>query len=205
MKKIYSLFLIVLLTVLGTNSALAQLRFGAKGGIDVSNTSLDLNKLKATNELSYQLGLTLEYIIPMSGLGAEVSLLYGRKKYKLEDKQIDATISDYDYISIPLNIKQRVKLSPAFGLFFTGGAYGNVRVNGGSIKSVADEAFNEYKAKNFAFGIGAGAGVNLFNHIDLGISFRGDLTKRYGDEYMDAGIFQNKKNQTWTVGLAYYF
>ena len=78
-----------------------------------------------------------------------------------------------------------------------------MKVSGGNIK--VKDVFDEYKAKNFILGLSAGAGVNVFRRIDVGIYFRGDLTKNYGDEYMDAGVFQNKKNQTWSVGLNYYF
>lgn len=198
------LFLLFLLTS-GFNPVSAQLRFGVKGGVDIDNNSLDLNKIKANSRLGYQIGPTIEYIYPASGLGADISLLYARKQYKIEDKQIDASISDFNYVSIPLNIKQRIALSPSFGLFFTGGFYGNVKINGGNIKSVVNDVFREYTSKSFAFGVGAGAGVNVFKHLDIGISFRGDLTHRYNKEYMDAGIFQNKKNQSWTAGLNYYF
>ncbi|MBK5720474.1 porin family protein [Dysgonomonas sp. Marseille-P4677] len=202
MRTKYLLLLGLSLLLFSINTS-AQIRFGVKGGIDVVNNKLDLNILKTSNRLGYQIGPSVEFIVPASGFGGEVSVLYGRKEYKIEDKTADATISDYDYISIPVNIKQRIGLGPVFGVFFTGGAYGNVKVNGGSIK--VKDVINEYKSKNFILGLGAGAGVTVLRRIDVGLYFRGDLTKNYGDEYMDAGIFQNKKNQTWTVGLNYYF
>ncbi len=183
--------------------AFSQIKFGVKGGVDVANNKLDLNILKTSNRLGYQIGPSVEFIVPASGFGGDISVQYGRKEYKIEDKQADATITDYDYISIPVNIKQRIGLGPVLGVFFTGGAYGNVKVSGGNIK--VKDVFDEYKAKNFILGLSAGAGVNVFRRIDVGIYFRGDLTKNYGDEYMDAGVFQNKKNQTWSVGLNYYF
>lgn len=164
---------------------------------------MNLKVLKASNRLGYQIGPTAEFIVPASGFGIDAAVLYGRKEYKAEDKQNDASISDYDYISIPINLKQRIGLGP-IGLFFTGGAYGNVKINGGDIKNAGD-VISEYKKKNFIFGLGAGAGVNVFKHFDVGLYFRGDLTKNYSYEYMDADTFQNKKNQTWTVGLNYYF
>lgn len=160
--------------------------------------------LNVDNRLGYQIGPTVEFIVPTSGFGADVSVLYARKEYEVKEKLDDASISDYDYISIPVNLKQRIKLGGIVGLFASGGVYGNVKVSGGDIENLND-VIQEYKHKNFVFGLSAGAGVSLLKNFDLGIYFRGDLTKNYGDEYMDAGIFQNKKNQVWSIGLNVYF
>lgn len=202
-KYFLSLSLLLILLTANINISPAQIRLGVRGGIDVVNNKLNANILTATNRLGYQIGPSVEFIVPASGFGGDISVLYGRKEYKIEDKQNDASISDYNYISIPVNIKQRINFGSVLGIFFTGGVYGDVKIDGGNIK--LKDIVDEYKSKDFIFGLGAGAGVNLLHRIDVGLYFRGDLTKNYGDEYMDAGIFQNKKNQSWTVGLNYYF
>jgi hypothetical protein len=192
--------LVLLISISGTASA--QLRFGVKGGVDVINNKLDFNILKVSNRLGYYIGPTLEFIAPASGFGGDIAVLYGRKEYKMADKQNNATLSDYDYISVPVNIKQRIGLV-GFGLFVTGGVYGDVKINGGVLE--VNDIVEEYKAKDFIFGLGAGAGVTLFRKLDLGIYFRGDLTKNFGNEYINDKVFQNKKNQAWNVGLNYFF
>ncbi|MDR1707313.1 MAG: PorT family protein [Prevotella sp.] len=193
------------LLIVGADTTSAQLRLGVKGGVDIDSKKLDLKTLKASNHLGYYIGPTLEFVVPVSGFGGDIAVLYGRKEYKISDLQSDATLSDYNYISIPVNIKQRIRFV-GLGLFVSGGVYGNVKVSGGDIKiEDAGDVWKEYKSKNFIFGIGAGAGVTLFSKLDLGVYFRGDLTENYKDEYMDADVFQNKKNQRWSVGLNYYF
>ena len=205
MKTNYFLLSVCLLlvSILNINTASAQLRFGVRGGIDVSSTKLNTDMFKASNQLGFQVGPTAEFIVPMSGFGADIAVLYGHKEYKLKDKQADGSLSDYDYISVPINIKQRIGVGP-IGIFFTGGVYGNVKV-GDEGADNADDVISAYKHKNFIFGLGAGAGVNLFKHLDVGLYFRGDLTNNYSHEYMDADTFQNKKNQYWTVGVNYFF
>jgi hypothetical protein len=207
MKTNYLLSFVVVFVLLtaGTNMVSAQLRLGVKGGVDVDSRKLDLKTLKASNHLGYYIGPTLEFTVPILGFGADLAVLYGRKEYKISDYQSNATLSDYNYISIPVNIKHRVKFF-GLGFFVSGGVYGNVKVSGGDIKiENAGDVWKEYKSKNFIFGIGAGAGVSLFSKLDIGAYFRGDLTENYKDEYMDADVFQNKKNQRWSVGLNYYF
>lgn len=200
MRTKYLFSFVLLLGLLLSSTVSAQIRLGVRGGVDVASNKLDLDILRASNRLGFQIGPTLEFIVPASGFGADIGVLYGRKEYKTKYKEADAELSDYNYISIPVNIKQRFGLL-GIGLFVTGGAYGDVKVDGGDLKTAVDE----YKARDFIFGLGAGAGVTLFSKVDLGIYFRGDLTKSYKDEYMDAGVFQDKKNQTWTVGLSYFF
>lgn len=202
-KQLVSLALFVLICVLSINTASAQFRLGVRGGVDVASNKLNTDILKASNRLGFQIDPTAEFVVPISGFGGDISVLYGHKEYKISEKQDNASLSDYNYISVPINLKQRIKLGP-LGLFVTGGVYGNVKVGDDNAKN-ANEVVNAFKHKNFIFGLGAGAGVTLFRNIDLGMYFRGDLTNNYKEEYMDADTFQNKKNQYWTVGLNYYF
>ena len=202
-KQLVSLALFALICVLSINTASAQFRLGVRGGVDVASNKLNTDILKASNRLGFQIGPTAEFVVPISGFGGDISVLYGHKEYKISEKQDNASLSDYNYISVPINLKQRIKLGP-LGLFVTGGVYGNVKVGDDNAKN-ANEVVNAFKHKNFIFGLGAGAGVTLFRNIDLGMYFRGDLTNNYKEEYMDADTFQNKKNQYWTVGLNYYF
>lgn len=202
-KQLVSLALFALICVLSINTASAQFRLGVRGGVDVASNKLKTDILKASNRLGFQIGPTAEFVVPISGFGGDISVLYGHKEYKISEKQDNASLSDYNYISVPINLKQRIKLGP-LGLFVTGGVYGNVKVGDDNAKN-ANEVVNAFKHKNFIFGLGAGAGVTLFRNIDLGMYFRGDLTDNYKEEYMDADTFQNKKNQYWTVGLNYYF
>ncbi len=202
-KQLVSLALFVLICVLSINTASAQFRLGVRGGVDVASNKLKTDILKASNRLGFQIGPTAEFVVPISGFGGDISVLYGHKEYKISEKQDNASLSDYNYISVPINLKQRIKLGP-LGLFVTGGIYGNVKVGDDNAQN-ANEVVNAFKHKNFIFGLGAGAGVTLFRNIDLGMYFRGDLTDNYKEEYMDADTFQNKKNQSWTVGLNYYF
>lgn len=194
---------LLLISILNISTASAQFRFGVRGGIDVSSTKLNTDIFKASNQLGFQIGPTAEFIVPMSGFGADIAVLYGHKEYKMKDKQADGSLSDYNYISVPVNIKQRISLG-LVGIFFTGGVYGNVKVGDEGADNVGD-VISAYKHKNFIFGLGAGAGINVFRHLDVGLYFRGDLTNNYSYEYMDAETFQNKKNQYWTVGVNYFF
>lgn len=196
-KYIISILLLSLLAV----HVSAQVRVGLKGGFDVIDHAIRTDIFSVKNRLGFQVGGTVEALIPGAGFGGEVSILYGKKEYKVEDKLNDTSISDYEFVTIPVNLKQRVQLLPGLGIFLVAGAYGEVKINGGNLEDV----FNEYKSRNFTLGLNAGGGVQLFQHLDIGLYFRSDLNTKFTDKKVDLNVLQNKKFQTWNVGLSYYF
>lgn len=202
-KSIISIGLFIMLLFVGTGTTVAQLRFGVKGGIDVIDHRIDIDMLKVSNRLGYQVGATMEFMSPGVGLGAELSVLYGRKEYKIEDKQVNANISDYDYISIPLVLKKRFGLTSLLGVYISGGAFANVKIDGGDF-SLSDTV-DKYKSKEFEAGVLASAGLRLLNNFDLGLYYRATLTERYSADHPDIKKIDDKHFQTWTVGLTYFF
>jgi hypothetical protein len=202
-KQLLTITLLTLLGVLYVNTASAQFKFGVRGGVDVISTKLDKNILHVSNRLGFQVGPTAEFTVPLVGFGVDASVLYGFKEYKVSQIQADNSLSNYNYISIPINLKQRFTLGPV-GIFITGGAYGNVKIGDDGVDNVL-KVPEVYQHKNYIFGLGAGAGVSLFNHLDLGMYFRGDLTDNYKEESLDAGKLLNKKYQSWSVGTTYFF
>lgn len=203
MKRAIKYLTVLTFFLLFHNAISAQIRVGVKGGIDIIDNDIVSDIFKVTNNSGYQIGGTLEALVPTSKFGVEASVLYCLKKYDVEDKANNASISDYNYISIPINFKQRISIGGPIGLFAVGGVYGNVKVKGGDF--TINQVANSYKAKDFAFGLNAGAGISILGHVDIGVYFRGELTERYAYEYMDAATFQNKKFQTWSVGATLFF
>ncbi|WP_321334958.1 hypothetical protein [uncultured Bacteroides sp.] len=57
--------------------ASAQLRFGVKGGYEVSSNDINKDILNAGNRLGFQVGGTMKLMSPILGLGGELAVLYG--------------------------------------------------------------------------------------------------------------------------------
>jgi len=205
-NKIAALLLCFVLLSIGTASA--QLKFGAKANIDIADHKISTSMLNTKNRMGFSLGPTMEFNIPLIGLGLDASLLYGYKKYSVEDKEKYADISNYSYISIPVNLKKRFALLPGFvGAFVSAGPYANLRLSGGDlkIKDEVEDTYDKFKAKNFEMGINAGLGVSLVSKLDVGIYYRCKLTDNYSADKADIGNLKDKKYQTWSVGATYFF
>lgn len=201
-KRSLFALLFAIITLTNINTASAQIKWGIRGGVDVADHKINTSILNTKNRLGFQVGPVVEFGIPLLG-GIETGLLYGHKEYKAEFKDAenaDASISDYNYLTLPLNLKKRWGLGLA-GVFIYGGPYATLKLSGGDFKSYTEDV----KAKNFGVGLNFGAGVNLFSKVDVAIQYRVDLTDKYSESKGDISNFVDKKHQTWTVGLTYFF
>lgn len=199
MKKVYSVLLLIVISVLSI-SATAQVKFGVKGSVDVVDHKINSSILNAKNRLGFQVGPTVDLMIPATGWGVDLSLLYGYKKYSIDEKIANVDITNYHYMMVPLNLKKRFSIIIA-GMYVYAGPYAAIRLSGGDL-----EAYNEkIKAKNFEAGLNAGFGVTLLSKLDLGINYRCKLTDNYSIDNPDFGNIGDKTFQSWSVGLTYFF
>lgn len=191
----------VCLALIVSVQANAQLRFGVKGGYDVISNDINKNIMNADNRLGFQAGVTMELMIPVVGLGGELSALHGHQQYDVKSGDSGYDLSDYDYLRVPLNLKKKFSLIGLLGVFIQAGPYIEFKINGGDFKDID----NIYKSKSFGTGINAGAGIELLSHLELGMYYRKALTDNYGDDTPDFDDIWKKKPDSWSVDLTYFF
>ena len=78
MKKIVG-FLMVALLALMALPANAQLKFGIKGGVNISSVHFNSDVLKADNVTGFQVGPMIETTLPLVGVGIDAAVLYSQK------------------------------------------------------------------------------------------------------------------------------
>lgn len=206
MKKNYMSFMkclaVAALVFIGAAQANAQLRFGVKGGFDVSSNRINKDILNANNRLGFQIGGTMELMAPIVGWGGELSVLYGHQKG--DDGKTDAgneyNVKDYNYLRVPLNLKKKFSVVGLFGVFIQAGPYAEFRLSGGDVEKLDQQ----WKSKSYAMGLNAGAGVELLNHLELGMYYRKSLTDNYGDKAGWENVVK-KRPDNWSVNLTYFF
>lgn len=203
--KVITLLAICLFAFAAT--ATAQLRLGIKGGVGIIDHKLKSDILNAKNRLGYSIGPTLELCGP-TGWGFDLSVLYGHKEYSVEDhNKYGSTfeLTDYKYVAIPLNLKKRFDLG-IVGIYGAVGPYAAVKIDGGDLKEiVSQETVNNFKSKNFEFGINAGFGISLFSHVDLGLNYKCRLTENFKTDEPRVKDLKDKKYQSWEANLTYFF
>lgn len=200
----------VLLLIFSVSTTTAQLRFGVKGGVDVTNNRINKDILDADNRLGFQIGGTLEFMAPIVALGGELSVIYGLQKGD-ENLRPEVTgsipeyeLSDYHYLRVPLNLKKKFSIVGLVGVFISAGPYVEFKLSGADFEEKGNIE-KQYKSKSFGAGVNAGAGIELMNHLEIGMYYRKSLTNNYDEDTPSIGDIWKKHPENWTVGLTYFF
>ena len=85
MKKI--LTLVVLLATM-TVAAQAQVKFGVKGGLNITNMKFDESVADKSNQAGFFIGPTVKFTLPVVGLGIDAAALYDQRSAMVGDEKI---------------------------------------------------------------------------------------------------------------------
>lgn len=203
MKKIFML-LAMIVTMTAANNASAQIKFGLKGGVNVTDMSLNSSVFDASNRTGFFVGPTIKVQLPLVGLGIDASALYDQREAKI--KVGDATTKETlrsQAINIPINLRYGWGLSSMANIFLFAGPQFGFNV-GDKDQKINDKS--TWSVKNSNFSLNFGAGVTLLSHLQLTANYNVVCGKT-----SDASIEQltNKEVRSranaWQIALAYYF
>ncbi len=198
MKKAIAFTLLTLMALI-TLPATAQVKFGVKGGINISSVHFDSNVLDADNVTGFQIGPMIETSIPLIGIGLDAAILYSQKGVGLRSEEIKT-----DYLDVPVNLKWKFGL-PIVKAYLAAGPYIGFRVGGDKIWNVIGD---QIEAKNFSAGLNFGAGVELLKHLQVGFNYGLGLTDNYSSKPLHIDTPTDKisgKNRGWAITAAILF
>ena len=199
MKKVTGLVLIILMAFIAV-PVKSQLKFGVKGGLNISSVHLNSDILKEDNVTGFQIGPMIETTIPLIGVGLDAAILYSQKGMDVKSGTGTSTNVKTDYIDVPVNLKWKFGL-PIIKGYLAAGPYIGFRVGGDKFWEIPGSVVGQVKAKNFSAGLNFGAGVELISHLQVGINYGLGLTDNYSAEKYDL----NAKNRGWSVTAAILF
>lgn len=213
MRKIKHIILAVIATIAVAMPASAQFRFGIKAGMNVNSVSFNTNDLKANfdkeNRSGFFGGITTEFTVPIIGLGFDLSVLYSHRNIggdiagddKLENIITNEDFRKQDYIEIPLNLKYKLSL-PAISKIIAPYVTTGPSIAFKCSKAAVTDA---YKEKKFDAAWNVGGGVQLIEHLQIGVNYSWGMTKALeyvgvGNEAADLG-----KINGWKISAAWLF
>lgn len=200
MKKFLSTFVIFACLWIAL-PAQAQVKFGLKGGLNISTLSFSQDVVKGDNRTGFFVGPMVEFTLPVVGLGFDVAALYNQDGAKAtmnvegENYSESQTLKS---VEVPVNLKWSFGLGSTLGAYVAAGPQFGFNVGSGHFS----EAF-DMKTCYTTFNVGAG--VKLIRHIQIGLNYNfgiSKLAKAVSEEYQ--GPVDMKKN-TWQISLAYLF
>jgi opacity protein-like surface antigen len=205
MKKF--LLLVVCLAAMTTSVQAQGIKFGVKGGLNITKMSFSKDVVKSDNKTGFFVGPTFKISLP-AGFGVDIAALYDERSadvtggYKEEESKVivntDGETIKQKSIQVPVNLRYSIGLSSLAGLYFALGPQFGFPV----ADKVFDTDFGEYRLKDANLSINFGAGVYMLGHLEIGVTYNLAAGK--------SGEFKNwndvdTHNHAWQISAAYYF
>lgn len=214
MKKFF-LSIVMLLSVASAATVSAQnLKFGLKGGLNVTDMKFSNDVFDASNRAGWFVGPTLKISLPVVGLGIDAAALYDQRS---ADVKIDAnnvpteekTITQKS-LNIPINLRYGVGLGSTASVFlFAGPQFG---FNVGT-KNYKWTDTSNYALKKSNFSVNVGLGLSVLKHLEVAANYNiacgktADVTPLNAAQSVVSTAYGKSKsrNNSWQISLAYYF
>ena len=201
MKKFFTL--VVLLAAM-TVAAQAQVKFGVKGGLNITSMKFDESVLDKSNQAGFFIGPTVKFTLPVVGLGIDAAALYDQRSAKVADETLKQ-----QSIQIPVNLRYGIGLGSTASIYIFAGPQFGFAI-GDKSKNIVDNAL-EWRLKDSNLSANVGLGLMLLDHLQisanyniaLGTTGEVDVNKALGTTW-DTAIGKAKAN-AWQLSVAYFF
>ena len=186
--------------LVATTTAQAQCRFGVKGGLNIASVSFDRSVLGSDNITGFHIGPTLEWTVPILGIGVDGAVLYSQRGFGVGGESLRS-----NYIDVPVNAKFKFSV-PMISPFVAAGPYASFRVSGNKAWDIAGQVINQVEAKNFAAGLNFTAGAEVMNMVQVGLTYSLGLTDNY-KLFVRRNVmsYTGGKPHTWMVSATVFF
>ena len=198
MKKILNTLMLAVGLLLMAMPVDAQIRFGVKGGVNLTQVETNLKAIK-DNSTGYFIGPMIEATIPGIGLGVDGAIMYaqrGKDELKMEG------------VEVPLNLKLTIGAGSSLSIFLAAGPDFFLNLKDLDLGAI-DATIQGYKAKEkkAQVGLNLGGGVKLMQHLQLGLNYMIPLGDSFSfKKAADAvGEEESFKYKNWQLTLAYIF
>ena len=212
MRKFFTAAIVAASMLFAASSAQAQVKFGLKGGLNVTNMSLNSEVFDADNQTGFFIGPTVKFTLPIVGLGIDASALYDQRdaKVKVEDdgESVESKIKNQS-INIPINLRYGVGLGSTASLFlFAGPQFG---FNVGDKNQSLFEDTAEWRLKSSTFSVNVGLGAMLLSHLQISANYNiacgksADASLVKAAEALTNAGKDKSRNNSWQIALGYWF
>lgn len=208
MKKFFTL--VVLLAAM-TVAAQAQVKFGVKGGLNLTSMKLSKDIVDKSNQAGFFIGPTVKFTLPVVGLGIDAAALYDQRNAKVADETVKQKS-----IQIPVNVRYGFGLGSSASIFiFAGPQFGfNVGDKDFSSLDSATNTISNMTLKSSNLSANVGLGLMLLDHLQVSANYNIAIGKtgEFNVITSTTGAISdvitgstNARANAWQIAVAYYF
>lgn len=212
MKKSFTLSVLAAALFLAVPSQ-AQVKFGLKAGLNVSNMSFSNDVLDASNRAGWFAGPMVKISLPVTGLGIDAGAVYDYRSAKVTDDEKESTTVKQQQIAIPVNVRYGVGLGSLASVFVFAGPQWGINVGDKTFK------WNEtssYSLKKSNFSINVGLGATVASHLEVKANYNiacgktadasvESVSGQLGQQAIDVVKGDKSHNNSWQISVGYYF
>ena len=198
-------------SLLPMSEADAQVKFGVKGGWNLSSLKLNDDMFTSDNKNGFFIGPMMKVSLPLTGLGFDISALYNQREAKMRyandviggDLSRRTTIKQKT-IDVPVNLRYSIGLASMANVYFFGGPQWSINVGDENFKW---DSVSSYSLKKNTLSFNIGAGLTFLQHIQASVNYNIEASKsgKMEIERLDDGDWVKGRNHTWQVSLGYWF
>lgn len=199
MKKIVSI-IVFAATLFVAMPAEAQIKFGVKGGLNITDMSINKDVFDTSNQTGFFIGPTAKFTLPLVGLGIDAAALYDQRKADL--KGSGETIKQQS-INIPINLRYSIGLGSFAAVYLAAGPQFGFNIGDNDLK-LGD---TNWEWKSSTLSVNVGAGVTILKHLEAGANYNIVCGKSGEATVMDGveSFVKDGRNNAWQIYVAYYF
>lgn len=208
MKKILTLALLAI-GLLVAAPADAQVKFGVKGGLNVTDMHLSSEVFDKSNQAGWYIGPTVKLSLPVTGLGVDIAALYDYRSAKVTDPSNEDIKIKQQSINVPVNLRYGIGLGSLASIIFHAGPQIGFNVGDKNFKWTDT---SNYALKKSNFSVNVGLGVSVAKHFEITGNYNiacgktADATVlKTVQNVAGTSVKSKSRNSSWQVGLAYYF
>lgn len=188
--------LLVAVCTLTVLPAQAQLKFGVKGGLNITSLSLSKDIAKSDNRTGFFIGPMAEFTLPIVGLGVDAAVLYSQSRAQMNYGK-GAIADNLKSLEVPINLKWTFGLGSLASGFIAAGPQFGWNVGNSSFVEDAIQLKNNFTTFN------VGVGAKFLRHFQAGVNYNFSLGK-VGEVLGDEELLKIKR-KTWQISVAYLF
>lgn len=198
-------------SLLPLSEADAQVKFGVKGGWNLSSLKLNDDMFTSDNKNGFFIGPMMKVSLPLTGLGFDIAALYDQREAKMRyaDDVIGSDLSrrttiKQKTIDVPVNLRYSIGLASMANVYFFGGPQWSINVGDENFKW---DSVSSYTLKKNTLSFNIGAGLTFLQHIQASVNYNIEASKsgKMEIERLDDGDWVKGRNHTWQVSLGYWF
>jgi opacity protein-like surface antigen len=203
MKKIL-LTIAIVVCALTASAQTKMFRWGVEAGMNFNSLSFDKEMFESSNRAGFFVGPKVKLNIPLLGFGADAAVTYSMNGVNIVNQEGTSISKNLSNIEIPLNLRYDFSLFKVLAIYLATGPQYNYCMS--SDATIAELYGNANGFSRSTWGWNVGGGLELFDHLQLGVTYTIPISDSGSLTLADAtNIISNYKQKTVKVRLAYYF